>query len=65
MYIDRPEKTKGINEDLHFPKDDYFMSLAVLATTRSRLPNKVHNNNRHLNTESYITHLPTCLLIWS
>ena len=34
-------KGKGRNVDLDFPMDDFFMSLALLATTRSRIKEQV------------------------
>ena len=34
-------KGKGRNVDLDFPLDDFFMSLALLATTRSRIKEQV------------------------
>lgn len=37
-----PAKEKGRNVDLDFPMDDFFMALALLATTRSRVKEEVY-----------------------
>ena len=47
------DPTKGLKgrRDVDFPKDDYFMALAVLATSRSPFEKKVHtvrDNMQHI-----------------